>query len=294
MDHTTLCAANLQSELRVADIPEQDWPDAETVRNLIYGEKKKSAQDAGRPQLPKNDPVPMPVLHAALAPFTLSDVSARVSWFRQNRTNRKVKKAFVPFSCRAFWDALENWRPGTAILLAADAKVSRGDRVWRTATIGYFKKGALVRSSQRRCGRDGAVIALPAYATSCRPLLQAHIRRDTHENWTLCCEVFPQLVAEVLGALCEEFVQSILSLAINWSPATENARRPIGDITHMWARFRHQLPKKCKEGLSQEPTVASSKTHAWQIQRGTKALCDSCSNTRNFGRSPALLPRVLR
>ena len=35
-DHTTLCAANLRSAWRLADIAEQDLPDAKTVRNWIY------------------------------------------------------------------------------------------------------------------------------------------------------------------------------------------------------------------------------------------------------------------
>ena len=153
----------------------------------------------------------------------------------------------------------ETGAPGTAILLAAGAKVGRGDRAWRTATIGYYTKGAMVRLSLRRCGRAGGVITLPSNATSCRPLLQARMHQETTENWTLCFQVFLQVVAEVLGDLSEEFVQSIVSVAKDWSSAIEHARRatlpharPIGDITHMWARFRQQLPKKCKENLSQE------------------------------------------
>lgn len=163
--------------------------------------------------------------------------------------------------------------------LAAKAKVGRGDRAWRTATIGYYTKGAMVRSSLRRCGRDGGVNTLPTWATSC--LLQARLHQETIEHWTLCFQVFLQLVAEVLGDLSEAFVQGIGSVAKGWRPATENARRatlpharPIGDIMHMWARFRQQLPKMCQEDLSQEPTAASSKTHEWQIRRGMTALCD--------------------
>ena len=46
-DHTTLCAANLLSEWRVADIPEQDWPDAKTVSNWIYREKEDISPGRG-------------------------------------------------------------------------------------------------------------------------------------------------------------------------------------------------------------------------------------------------------
>ena len=102
-------------------------------------------------------------------------------------------------------------------------------------------------------------------------------------QWLRCWVTCPRSLYKVLSPLPKN-----RALQQRTPGASSETSRTCG------RRFRHQQPKKSKEGLSQEPTVASSKTHAWQIQRGTKALCDSCSNTRVFGRSPALLPRVLR
>ena len=49
--------------------------------------------------------------------------------------------------------------------------------------------------------------------------------------------------------------------------------RPVGDPTHMFARFAKQLPSKCTEQGSQDPTVRSKKPHSLQISQGMREFC---------------------
>ena len=119
-------------------------------------------------------------------------------------------RGFVPFTCRAMATLLQMYN-NEDFLLVADAKVGKGERAWRVATIGFLGKSGLHRSSLKRLGAGGRVQSM-VYTTSCRPVVQALFDQETNDNWVALFDLFLDLGALVLGISREHFAASIMRL----------------------------------------------------------------------------------
>ena len=186
-------------------------------------------------------------------------------------------RGFVAFTCRAMASCL-TLADSEDFLLAVDAKVGKGPRAWRIATIGFLGKTGLRRTNIKRW--NGFRVQGLAYTTSFMPVLQALINEETTENYIALYNLFLDLGSHILGISRDHFARSIRRLAKDFNPGSEAARlsvldsaRPCGDTTHQNARFAIQLPKKCRNTSVQEPSLRSDRPHHEQILEGMRVFC---------------------
>jgi hypothetical protein len=189
-------------------------------------------------------------------------------------------RGYIPFTCKGMVKLLQSYKH-EQLILGVDAKVGKGNGAWRIATIGFYVKDELVRSSLRRFD-EGRRVRCLAYTTTFRPLLQALMHHETTNNYRDFFNHFLDLGAFVLRISREHFAQSIVSLGKDFCDAAEQARlqflphaRPCGDSTHMFARFALQLPRKCLDVGSTDITAVSAKTHDKQVSSGMRDVCGS-------------------
>ena len=106
------------------------------------------------------------------------------------------------------------------------------------------------------------------------------MHQETTENWAVMFRNFFNIVAQVWGKDFVSILQRCLQCAKDFNDGIEHGRhqvcpdvRPVGDPTHMWSRFGMQLPRKCKDTKTIEPTAASQKPNNQQIYDAFEVFC---------------------
>lgn len=132
---------------------------------------------------------------------------------------------FVPFTCRGMLLALQSYRH-EELLLGVDAKVGKGSKSCRIATLGLLVKENLTRSSFKR-DSSGNCIRILAYTTTFKPILQALMNWETDDNYCDFMNVFLNLCAITLG-ISEDFLRThCVLMAKDFNQSSENARAQV-------------------------------------------------------------------
>ena len=132
---------------------------------------------------------------------------------------------FVPFTCRGMLLALQSYRH-EQLLLGVDAKVGKGSKSCRIATLGLLVKDSLTRSSFKR-DSSGNCIRILAYTTTFKPILQALMNWETDDNYRDFLMVFLSLCAHTLG-VSEDFLRMhCVLMAKDFYQSSENARGQV-------------------------------------------------------------------
>ena len=277
---------------QAAGLQREAWQDDKAIRNWLYRENKKAKLESGMVQVDSRRPMPVVSFEALVEPFRTTGVDAiwqeadvtrlfvlpQVVITSDDPTRRIKGRGYVPFTCKGMLLQLLRLEKDVSLVLAVDAKVGRGNAAWRTASIGFYKKSELAKTTLTR--RDHKSLQMRAYTTSFCPVLQARMHQETNENWSAMFNDFVDIIAHVRGIEREVAKQSCFQCAKDFNDAIENGRknicpdaRPIGDPTHMWARFGLQLPRKCRDVATEEPTAASQKPNSQQMLSGMEAMC---------------------
>ena len=208
----------LMNAFRTAGIDTAELPESTRMWNWIIRQSRQANGNASAPRSMSQRAPVVASLQAGLAPFKMLSWQAvleeddmaklcvlpTMAVHSAEALGTQHGTGYIPFLCRGMLESLRRWQSNMPIALSVDAKVSKGQHAWRTATIGLLHKSELRRTSLTRGAEGQGRVQMMAYPSSFVPLLQARVHQETKENYRMLMRDFAEISSSVLGGTCAE------------------------------------------------------------------------------------------